>query len=74
VKAPASIVWLAGITAVQVAPQPPFTLPVQYAPGAPIFIEDRVNDSAPMRFILDSASSFSMISSVVLWSQKTLKL
>ena len=60
-KAPASIVWLAGIAAAQGAPQPPFTLPVQYARGAPIFIEARVNDSAPMRFILDSASSFSMI-------------
>jgi hypothetical protein len=38
-------------------------VPVQYAPGAPIFIDARVNGSPPMRFILDSASSFSMIRS-----------
>lgn len=50
--------WVAGVALAQA---PRVVVPVQYSPGAPIFIDARVNGSAPMRFILDSASSFSMI-------------
>jgi hypothetical protein len=52
---------LSSVAPSQTPPTPRLTLPVQYVPGAPIFIDASVNDSAPMRFILDSASSFSMI-------------
>ena len=49
------------IASVALAQAPRVVVPVQYSPGAPIFIDARVNGSGPMRFILDSASSFSII-------------
>src|SRR4051794_20343595 len=42
-------------------PQPKYTFPIDTSWLSPLFIDVRVNGSDPMRFILDSASTWSMI-------------
>lgn len=54
-----SVLWDAGFTKAAEPPKDEFPIDVSWL--SPLFIEVRVNGSEPMRFILDSASTYSMI-------------